>query len=190
MNQNETTKADTKANSQIRIYVASLADYNAGRLLGKWIDAAHSAEAIHAEISAMLKTSAEPIAEEWAIHDYEGFGSLRLGEYESIENVAEVASLIEEHGLIFALLVDHFGRMSDLEEAKRYMEDGYRGAYDRLEDFVTEFVEECYGDVLKGIPDFLRYHIDYEGVARDMELGGEIFTIELDGQIHVFWGNC
>jgi antirestriction protein len=180
----------TQNTGKSRIYVASLADYTAGRLLGRWIDAAQPAEAIHAEVAAMLAESMEPIAEEWAIHDHEGFGSLRLGEYETIDNVAEVANLIEEHGPVFAELVGHFGGTSDVDEAKRYMEDGYRGEFDRVDCFVEEFVEDCYGDVLKQLPDFLRYHIDFEGIARDMEMGGDIFTVESEGKVHVFWANC
>jgi antirestriction protein len=181
---NETTTTLTP-----RIYVASLSDYNAGRLHGRWIDADQDAEAIHAEIAAMLAQSKEPIAEEWAIHDYEGFGGLSLGEYESIEKIAEVASLLEEHGGVFAAVVDNFGGLSNIDEAKRCMEEGYRGAFKSLEDFAYDFVDECYSDSLKTLPDFIRGHIDYEGIARDMELGGDVFTVEYDGEVHVFWSN-
>lgn len=50
-----------------RVYVASLADCNAGRLHGRWIDADQSADAIREQIAEMLAESKEPIAEEWAI---------------------------------------------------------------------------------------------------------------------------
>src|SRR5581483_3902347 len=63
-----------------RIYVASLADYNAGRLHGVWIDAAQEPDDLQLHINAMLARSTEPIAEEWAIHDFEGFNGLHLGE--------------------------------------------------------------------------------------------------------------
>lgn len=169
-----------------RIYVASLADYNAGRLLGRWIDADQPAEGIHQAIAAMLKESKEPIAEEWAIHDYENFGSLTLSEFADIQSVAEAARLIVEHGEVFAELVGHLGGLSSLEEARQYMEEGYRGAFDRVEDFAQEFVEDCYGDVIGKLPDFLRYHIDYEGIAHDMEYGGDIFTLSSDGKVHIF----
>ena len=33
-----------------------------------------STEAIHADIATILAESQESVAEEWAIHDYEGFG--------------------------------------------------------------------------------------------------------------------
>ena len=68
-----------------RIYVACLASYNAGTLHGEWIEASQSADEIHKEIQSMLRRSREPIAEEWAIHDYEYFGGYELSEWESID---------------------------------------------------------------------------------------------------------
>ena len=75
---------EVEPRDRLRIYVASLSDYNAGRLHGAWIDAAQEPEQIEAEIAWMLKQSPEPIAEEWAIHDHEGFGGVRLSEYEQV----------------------------------------------------------------------------------------------------------
>ena len=169
-----------------RIYVASLADYNAGRLHGCWIDANQSAECIRDEITQMLAESKEPIAEEWAIHDYEYFGELSLSEYASIDNVAEIAFQISEHGAVFASLVAHLGGTSAVEEATRYMEEGYRGEFRSLTDYAEELIEECYSDALNSLPEFIRYHIDYGGIARDMELSGDVFTLECDHKVHVF----
>ena len=78
-----------------KIYVACLAAYNNGKLYGKWIDAAQDADEIHEEIQAMLKNSPEPMAEEWAIHDYEGFEGYSLGEYGGIETTHEIACFID-----------------------------------------------------------------------------------------------
>ena len=164
-----------------RIYVASLADYNAGRLHGRWIDADQPIEVIREEITQMLAESKEPIAEEWAIHDYEGFAGLSLSEYEDIELVAQVAFEITQHGPVFASLVSYLGGVSEIEEARRYMEEGYRGEWDSLTDYVEELIEDCYSDVLNGLPDFIKYHIDYEGIARDMELNGDVMTFENEG---------
>ena len=172
-----------------RIYVASLGDYVAGRLHGRWINADQGFDAIRDQINAMLAESPEPIAEEWAIHDYENFGSLQLSEYEDLAKVAEVAFLMTEHGLMFASLVAHFGGASNVDEARRYMEEGYRGTFDSLPDYAQETVEDCFGSELKKLPEFIRYHIDWEGIAHDMELSGDVFTIEEDGQVHVFDGH-
>ena len=61
-----------------RIYVACLAAYNNGHLHGRWIDANQDPDAIQVEISAMLAASPIADAEEWAIHDYEGYEGARL----------------------------------------------------------------------------------------------------------------
>lgn len=65
---------------------------------GRWIDANQPADVIREDIAQMLAESKEPIAEEWAIHDYECFGDLGLSEYTGIDQVAEAAHQITEHG--------------------------------------------------------------------------------------------
>jgi len=138
----------------------------------------------------MLKESTEPIAEEWAIHDFEGFAALRLDEFESIDSVAEVAELLAEHGNIFAELVSHFGGLPcGLDDARRWMEDGYHGCFPSVADYVEEYINDCYGDAMKVLPDFIRYHIDFEAIAHDFEISGDILTFEVDGEVHIFSGN-
>jgi len=184
--ESQSTNRQTTTHDTPRIYVASLSDYNAGHLFGCWIDANQPVEDIREEITRMLAQSNEPPAEEWAIHDYENFGSLRLSEFEDLERVAEVARLMSVHGPLFAELVSHFGDTSNLDEARRYMEEAYRGAFVSLAEYASDLIEDCYSDVLKSLPDFIRYHIDYDGIGRDMELGGDIFTVRHDGKLHVF----
>jgi len=184
--ESESTAVEASKQETPRIYVASLADYNAGRLHGRWIDAAQSADDIRQIIQEMLNQSPEAVAEDWAIHDYEHFGGLRLSEFEDIDHVAAVACGIVEHGLVFAGLVRHFGGASSVEEARMHMEEGYRGAFDRLADYAQDLVEECYSDAIRALPDFIRYHIDYEGIADDMQMNGDIFTVECGRRVHVF----
>ena len=81
-----------------RLYVACLAAYNSGALHGRWIDAHQDADQIKHEIKEMLAASSIPYAEEYAIHDYEGFGKASLEEYTSIERVAAIAEFITERG--------------------------------------------------------------------------------------------
>ena len=50
----------------------------------------------------MLAKSPIPDAEEWAIHDFEGFAAIRIREYDSFEHVAELAAFIAEHGALGA----------------------------------------------------------------------------------------
>ncbi|TRW96277.1 antirestriction protein ArdA [Paracoccus sp. M683] len=165
----------------IRIYVACLAAYNNGILHGRWIAASREAYDIYADIRAMLAASPIEDAEEWAIHDHEGFEGAEVSEYMGIEQVAELAAFIEEHGEIGGKLVGHFG---NLDEARKAIEDAYAGEYRSLADFAEELTEET-GD----IPERLRFYIDYDRMARDMEIG-DVFTIETGfEQVHVFWSH-
>lgn len=187
MKQNSMKHKDTAETP--RIYVTSLADYNAGRLHGRWIDANQPADAIREEIAQMLAESKEPMAEEYAIHDYEYFGDLQLSEYAGIDQVAEAAYQISEHGSVFASLLAYVGGTSCVEEALRYMEEGYCGEYDSLTDYVEQFIDDCYADSLKGLPEFIRCHIDYEAIGRDFEICGDVFTLECEGKVHIFYAN-
>lgn len=111
---------------EIRIYVADLAAYNNGKLHGVWIDACDDINNIWEQIKAML-ASPEGFAEEYAIHDYEGFGSYALSEYAGIETAHEVACFIADHPDFGSELLDHFG--GDLEDAKAAAEDNYCCCY-------------------------------------------------------------
>lgn len=97
--------AEAAGQAPPRIYVASLSDYNAGRLHGAWIDAVQEIDELHGAIADMLAGSSTGRAEEWAIHDYEGFGPVELSEYESLANVARLARGIAEHGPAYAAWV-------------------------------------------------------------------------------------
>jgi antirestriction protein len=174
-----------------RIYVASLSDYNAGRLHGAWIDAAQSAEELHAEVQTMLRASPEPGAEEFAIHDYEGFGPFNVGEYTSLDTVAQVAAGIAEHGLAFAAWADEVGAEEADEEG---FLSTYLGEWASREEFVEEEILSAYGwDRLleDAIPEALQPYVelDVEGFARDMEIEGAITVVRKpDGGVWIFDG--
>jgi antirestriction protein len=170
-----------------RVYVASLSDYNSGRLYGKWLDAATTGEELYRQVSAMLAASPTPGAEEFAIHDYENFGPVRISEYESLESVTRIARGIAEHGPAFA----HWASLvesTDAETLGRF-EDNYEGHFADLEAY-GESIIEMYGfeRALEDLPDLLAPYvqIDTAAFARDMELGGSIMTSEGDGGIYVF----
>ena len=171
-----------RENDTPRIYMACLAAYNAGTLHGCWIDAAQDLDAIWSALRAMLATSPEPGAEEWAIHDFEGFGPLRLEEYDGIEHIHELACFIEEHGELGAALLEHFG--GDIEDAERAIEN-YSGCFESLADYAQDLTEET-----SQIPQHLAPYIDYEAMGRDMEMGGDVFTIRTAwNETHVFWAH-
>ena len=169
------------SDSTPRIYVACLAAYNNGYLHGAWIDADQDADQIRNEISAMLARSPIKGAEEYAIHDYEGFESVTIHEYAGIEKVARMGAFIAEHGALGAGLLSEFN--GDIDQAETALQDCYHGAFASLADYMEELTTES-GVT---IPEALRYYIDWEAMARDAEMGGEFFTIETGhDEVHVF----
>ena len=166
---------------EIRIYVADLAAYNNGKLHGVWINACDDLDEIHAQVQAMLKDSPEPDAEEWAIHDYEGFGACSISEYEGFESVREKALFISDYPSIGSELLIHFN--GDVDEARRVEDECYGGCYKSAADLAQDLTEQS-----TKIPENLAYYIDYEAMARDMELNGDIYAIETaHDEVHVFW---
>jgi len=165
---------------ETRIYVADLAAYNSGDLHGVWIDATCDLADIWEQINTMLKASPVPGAEEYAIHDYEGFHGYQVSEYEGIEALHEIACFLEEYPDFGGELLNHCG---DLEDARKMAEDAYHGCYESLAVYAQDLTEQT-GDV----PQHLEFYINYERMGRDMEISGDIFTIETSYQeVHVFW---
>lgn len=171
-----------------RIYVASLSDYNAGRLHGAWLEAAQSVEELEAGIGQMLAASAEPGAEEWAIHDSEGFNGLHIDEHEGLGFVARLGQGIAEHGLAFA----HWAQLvSEPEELDRF-EEAYLGRFESTAAYVEELaaetgINECLEQL--AVPESLRPYVtfDVEGYARDLELSGDIATVASEEGFDVFY---
>lgn len=158
------------------IYVASLADYNNGRLHGKWIDAARDPDEICADINAILASSREPDAEEWAIHDYEQFGTWKVGEYETVEQLSRVAKGIAEHGYAYSA----WSEVADGADASFDTDsfgEAYLGHYESVTDYVEQMAEDLgYEDELDKLPGHLRsfVRIDYAAIARDIDASGDI----------------
>ena len=165
-----------------RIYVACLAAYNNGILHGAWINAARGTWELWGDIQTMLRASPVVSAEEYAIHDYEGFGSVRIAESEGIDRVSAIAAFIIEHGALGAALLDHCD--DDLDEAREAMAERYLGVHASLADYVQELTEDSVT-----IPEPLRGYVDWEALAHDAELSGDLIVVPVASDaVHVFAG--
>ena len=121
------------------------------------------------------------LAEEYAIHDYKGFGGYALSEYVGVETAHEIACFVAEYPDFGGELLNHFG--GDLEETKTAAEENYCGCYQSLDDYAQELTEET-----TQIHENVTCYVDYERMGRDMEMGGDIFTLETGFEtVHVFW---
>jgi len=172
----ETTAHNTKP----RIYIACLAAYNRGVLHGAWIDADQEPAEIWTDIWRMLDRSPAADAEEYAIHDYEGFERLEVDEYDGIDRISRLAAFIVEHGKLGASLLSHFGGV--LDYARKAIEESYHGCFGTLADYMQEVTESG-----TEMPVPFRYYIDWQAMARDAEMNGDVFTISLaHNEVHVF----
>jgi antirestriction protein len=176
------TESLNAADMKPRIYVACLAAYNAGYLHGAWIDVDQDADAIENEMRNMLSKSPLPLAEEWAIHDYEGFGALRLSEWESLERVAAIASGISKHGLAFAGWLS-YGSSHDPFDVER-CEDSYRGEWESLRAYAEDFAESIglYDVADKTGSSYIV--VDIGMLERDLDI--EMYTIASESGVYVF----
>lgn len=161
----------------MRIYVADLSAYNNGILHGKWIEATSDPDEMRAEIAEMLRASpcpnitladGTPSAEEWAIHDFEGLPS-SLGEYTSLDTIANIVSIIEESTHIdpdaLVAIIENFHYP---DTARTELDQNFCGIYPSFKDFAEEQAEDmmaCYPD----LPDFVTNYFDYEAFARDLK---------------------
>lgn len=172
----------TTATETPRIYVASLSDYNSGRLHGAWIDIAEgmTADDIHESVQTMLASSPEPIAEEWAIHDYE-LGGISINEYTSFDHVAAIAAGIHEHGDAFSAWAANDGYNLDHPEN---FQDQYQGEAESEEDYAREYVEST--GMFDGVNDSVTNYFDYEAFARDLFMDGLWSAPNPSGGIYVF----
>ena len=174
----------------MKIYVASLSDYNAGILHGAWFNLAdyNDDEELYAAIeSQVLETSptahAEGLktAEKYAIHDYDEIYPSGLGEYESLEFLMEIQSCLNrcssgEEEEAFCAWMDETGNAPDYSS----FEDAYCGKYESEEDYAYQYIEDT--GMLDSLPEWAQRYFDYEAFARDMFL--DEYTMTESG--HVF----
>ena len=176
-----------------KIYVASLSDYNAGILHGAWIYCGEGLqtyeiqEDIEKQVLATSPTAeceGRP-AEEWVIHDYEGFGSYKVEEYDDLEDVAGVANIITAEGN-GELMIDFWQEIGcDIDEIESKFDEAFLGEYDDLESYAESYLEET--GMLSSLPENLKYYFDFEKYAYDLSF--EILTLDTENGVAVF-SNC
>ena len=171
-----------------RIYVASLSDYNDGRLHGTWIDAACEESELYEQLEAMLAASQVPAAEEWAIHDFEGFCGIELGESAALETVARIARGIRDHGPAFGAFFRRVGTTQAGDEDR--FEQAFLGHFSSIEEYACHLADELgLEERLDRLAGELRPYVEvnYDAFARDLraEVGeatapdGGVFLFDL-----------
>lgn len=185
--QHETELARAESQPRQRppsIYVASLSDYNDGRLHGVWIDATMPLDDIWAATNDMLAESPVAGAEEVAIHDHADFGAWQPGEYTPLETVQRVATGIVEHGPAFAAWADYVGASND--DLQERFDDAYRGEWGSVHEYAQEVVNDLGVRIQVDPPSWAHYvSFDTESLARDLEHDLHLAD-GADGGVYIF----
>lgn len=163
----------------MKIAITDLKDYNEAILRFEWLNLENcsTADEIGCFISRFLaKRSKETgeLHEEWFVTDYEEF--VDLGEYPSIEELAEAAKLSKLHGWEAVSAYYGYNRFFD------GFDDAYSGIYESEEDFAYDIAHECYSEKELGE---LEQYIDWEKYARDLFIG-DYFSEEVENGVAVF----
>ena len=142
-----------------KVWIASLSDYNAGNLHGAWVVADQEPEGIWEGINEVLHSSPQPLAEEWAVFDYEGFGPVRLSEYESVERLSRLGRGIGEHGEAFAVFANFLD--VDEDELLQSFEDSYLGHFESAGAYVEDYLDDVGIERIldEAIPESLRPYV-------------------------------
>lgn len=168
--------------ANFRMYATCLAAYNEGVLHGEWLDLdGKGADDIRAEIDAMLAASPVEGAEEWAAHDWDGPGLDRFGEYPSLEEVADyvetMAELDDHEQAAFLAFTDNMGPHDGT--SLEHFREAFIGEYNSVEDYAQQYINDI--GLLSDVPDHIARYFDYKAFARDLELGGDIWTADAPG---------
>jgi antirestriction protein len=164
-----------------RIYVGTYAKYNAGSIAGAWIDLEKYAdrEAFLEACGQLHKDESDP---ELMFQDYEGFPKAFYSESSITDALWDWLELDEDDQKLLAAYQDAIDEKGTIDDAR----DAFHGMHESAADFAADWYDQT-GELDK-IPDILRGHIDWEGVARDFGYDGWAFHRTEDG-VYVFAPN-
>ena len=165
----------------INIYLTNLGKYNEGYLVGEWV----KLPVDDSELEEVKKRiGINDYYEEWFITDYEtDIDGLKIGEYEDIEYLNELAEIAEKDPDILAALV--YQGYTSIEDIKAHEDDVF---YITTPDgFESEEYAVGYYYAIEcsclNIPDELINYFDFEAYGRDIMLEGS-FYVASDGSIY------
>lgn len=159
-----------------KVYIADLAAYNEGKLVGEWIDLSdyNDGSEVMDEISNLLKKWSKKAGEEreeYAVHDYENFASNLYSEYmgeESFDKVIKAYKVSEEKG-IPADVIGTIMREYNPDDIEEWIDEHYEGQFDNDTDLAYHYVDMM-GGVEKLGKKTTDMYFDYEKFGRDLAI--------------------
>jgi hypothetical protein len=152
-----------------KIYIANLAKYVEGKLVGEWINLPNDEEYIRQKISDILGYN-----EEIAIHDYEDI-PFEIHEYDDIYNINNLLKFFEDNKIpddVIEHMIDTY-QNSNKYDLKNYEELDYYILYD-----IHDYADLAYAmwkelGYYAEITEAVEQYIDWEKIGMDLNCGGE-----------------
>lgn len=162
-----------------KVYVGTYAKHNAGSIKGAWLDLEDYSDA-EEFISACLKLHSDEPDPELMFQDFEGFPREFYSESMIKPGLWEWLELSEDERNIWAAYQDGVNASGTAEDAK----EAFSGIADTKQAFAEQLWDDC--GMTEQVPEFARSYIDFEAVARDLDLSGDYSFVRYDGQLYVF----
>ena len=145
----------------MKVYVGTYNKYNNGSIKGKWLDLSkfRDEEAFYAKCGEIHKDESDP---EFMFQDYENIQSRLISECSLNPIIFDILNLAlndEEQEAFIEFMGNQYFQFDDINEAHEAFTEGFRGNFDKLQDFTDQEFDELY---LHEIPSHLRYVIDYD----------------------------
>ena len=165
----------------LNIFLTNLGKYNEGELIGEWVELPCDD---FEEVLERIGISDEPdeygrYYEEYFITDYEtDVNGLKVGEYDNLEDLNELAEAIEEDPERAAALID-MGYTSP-EEIRRHIDDVIYITTCKPWDNEDYEIGYYYAKELGclDIPEEIEMYFDFEAYGRDIRIDGSFYTAD------------
>ncbi|GAB2716760.1 antirestriction protein ArdA [Paenibacillus macerans] len=155
---------------QINVYIANLAKYNEGKLVGRWVTLPMERHELKQCIRDVLGKD-----EEYAIHDYES--PFAIGEYEDVFAINDDMEILNRYDdRLVAALCEFLGNRDEVIQA---LQAGEFIVYYDIDD-LTDVAEQMAEEGLFGhVPPSLMPYLDYGKIARDLQHDGWYLSRQL-----------
>jgi antirestriction protein len=174
-----------------RAWVGCLACYNGGRLVGAWVDGTE-AEDMAADFDAFnggevwlnefddtqRRLHLGEKHEEFWVFDHENYAGALTGECSPAGAQRLAVALTDLDSYPIAAVAAYISNMGGTDDLDGF-EDEFLGEWDSLEAYAEEYLDST--GALDEIPEHLRPYFDVAAYARDLRLGGDVWTQDADG---------
>ena len=171
----------------LEIYLTDLQAYNEGFLCGRWVKLPMTNFELSQAISEVLTEgeyeSGSEDHEEYFITDwsYDNYEFKPIDEYENIYELNEQLQFLEnktdyELKAISFLIAE--GLATDFTDAIEKADDVTIYENQDIGDVAYNLMQDCYN--ADALPSIIANHIDYDGIARDLEMDGNYFEVGSD----------